>query len=89
MKPPVCHCGGVSRPHETGSSGCYRFVVDKKYDPQPFGKDPDTGFDMWVVEGALITDYTLRHQRGYHQHECGQWTRHHGSTNSIFNEDEQ
>ena len=54
--------------------------------PQPLGADPDTGIEMWIVEGHIITEYTMRHQRGYHQHECGCWSRSPGSTNSLPDE---
>jgi len=54
--------------------------------PQPFGKDPDTEADMWLVEGAIITEYTMRHQRGYSQQPCGCWSNWQGSTNSLPDE---
>lgn len=79
-----CHCGtGRSNPHVIGDEGCVRRMVPS---PEPLGKDPDTGFDMWLVDGQLITDYTMRQQRGYHQHECGCWSRSPGSTNSLSDE---
>lgn len=54
--------------------------------PQPLGEDPDSGIEMWIVEGSIITEHTMRHQRGYHEHECGCWSRWHGSTNSLPDE---
>lgn len=81
---PICHCGTASHaPHETGKNGCERYEAEA---PQPFGIVPETGADMWLVDGHLITDYTLRFQRGYAQHECGRWTRWAGSVNSLPDE---
>lgn len=54
--------------------------------PEPLGKDPETDFDMWIVEGQVITEYTMRHQRGYSQHHCGCWSRWPGSVNSLPDE---
>ena len=84
MKTPTCNCGTATHaPHETGKHGCERFVVVA---PTPAGTHPELGCPMWDVgdaDGQPITDYTLRHQRGYHQHEDGTWTRSAGSINSI------
>lgn len=79
---PGCHCGTATHaPHETGTHGCKRFVVEP---PKLVGKHPELGCDMWDTgDGQPITDYTLRQQRGYHQHEDGTWTRWAGSENSI------
>lgn len=78
---PVCHCGTstVEGAHPTGEHGCVRRVVPA---PMPFRCLTTREF-RWLVNGALITDYTLRHQRGYHQHPDGRWTSHGSSTNSI------
>lgn len=82
-KQATCRCG-TAEPvgeHVVGTYGCVRFITDA---PKPAGKHPVTGCDMWEVDdGDIITDYTLRHQRGYHCHENGQWSRHHGSINSL------
>lgn len=71
----VCHCGTASEaPHEIGTKGCSRFLTEAP------AVRPD---DRWLVGGEEITDYTLRQQRGYYQHECGCWSRWLGSDNSI------
>jgi len=53
--------------------------------PNPAPDDPKYG-KMWEVDGRVITDYTLRAQRGYHQHKCGCWSRWQGSVNSLPDE---
>lgn len=70
-----CNCGTATvTPHETGTHGCERFMT----------KAPDKlEGDRWHVDGKIITGYSLREQRGYHQHRCGCWSRHEGSENSI------
>lgn len=71
----TCHCGTATvTPHQTGTHGCQRFMT-----PAP---DKLSG-DRWFVDGKIITGYSLREQRGYHQHRCGCWSRHEGSENSI------
>ena len=73
----TCHCGtGKTEPHKTGTEGCVRFMVEP----------PVQYTDGWLVDGQMITDYTLRDQRGYHQHPCGCWSRWPGSTNSLPDE---
>jgi len=39
--------------------------------------------DRWMVDGHNITGFTMREQRGYHQHPCGCWSSSPESTNSI------
>ena len=70
----TCHCGGLSHEHQTGDRGCFRIMV--------IPPDKLEG-DRWHVGGKIITGYSLREQRGYHQHTCGCWSRHEGSDNSI------
>jgi hypothetical protein len=71
----TCHCGTARvSPHQTGTQGCERFMT---IPPE------DMGGDRWRVDGHEITGYSLREQRGYHQHSCGCWSRHEGSDNSI------
>ena len=71
----TCTCGtGRHTPHETGQDGCVRYLTEAP------AVRPD---DRWQVDGEEITDYTLRKQRGYHQHPCGCWSRWPGSDNSI------
>lgn len=70
-----CSCGTATHtPHETGTCGCVRYMTEAP------AVRPD---DRWFVDGHEITDYTLRQQRGYHQHDCGCWSRWPGSENSI------
>lgn len=73
----LCYCGtGSTTPHVVGEGGCVRFLTKA---PVPDG-------DGWVVDGHHITNYTLKHQRGYHQYECGCWSRWPGSTNLLSDE---
>jgi len=84
-EPMICHCGGIDHQHVINDDGCFRepapeapVLSDKTY----------LGENMWTVHGIQITDYTLKHQRLYHQHECGCWSRSKdGSTNSIEMDD--
>ena len=70
-----CNCGtGKSTPHKTGTEGCVRYMIEA---PIPFEDD------YWIVDGRQITDYTLRYQRGYHQHPCGCWSCWPDSSNSL------
>ena len=76
-----CYCGaGAATPHVIGDQGCIRGVVPS---PRPIWLDPDTGIQIWIVDGHAITEYTLKHQRGFNQHECGCWSSWHGSSNSL------
>jgi hypothetical protein len=72
-----CHCGtGRLTPHVTGEDGCVRFMTAA----------PVCEGETWHINGSLVTDYTLREQRGYHQHPCGCRSRWLGSINSIPDE---
>lgn len=77
----ACGCGTADRPHNTGEHGCVRLMIGA---PTPAPDHPIYG-RMWFVDGdpEPITDFTLRQQRGYWQHQCGCWSRHPGSNNSI------
>lgn len=77
-----CQCGGIDHPHTIGKAGCFRYMTEA---PIPAGKHPELGCDTWKMpnEDGAITDFTLRQQRGYHQHECGCWSRSDGSFNSV------
>lgn len=76
----ACHCGtGKPTPHETGTGGCVRTMVEAPIKSLNMSADPY----CWLVDGRQITDYTLRYQRGYYQHGCGCWSRSPGSVNSI------
>ena len=82
-KKHLCWCGmSEQTPHEVGKNGCQRFMTTS---PEPAGDDPVLG-KMWRVDGHVITDYTLRQQRGYSQNDCGCWQRWAGSTNSLPDE---
>lgn len=71
-----CYCGMANKtPHEIGKNGCARFMTESPV------KSKTEGF--WIVGGYEITDYTLRHQRGFAQHDCGCWSRWEGSENSL------
>jgi len=72
--PHPCNCGTVPMPHNVGENGCVRRMT----------KSPvKTEDGNWIVDDAIITDYTLRYQRGYHQHECGCWSWWNDSVNSL------
>lgn len=70
----TCNCGTAEGTHETGTRGCIRFMTEAP------AVRPD---NRWFVDGEEITDYTLREQRGYYQHDCGCWSRWPGTDNSI------
>lgn len=59
---------------------CYCGTAEKV--PHETGKD---GCQRFIVDPPPddITEYTAKHQRGYHQHPCGCWSRWEGSTNSL------
>jgi len=80
-----CHCGGVEGTHKIGDSDCLREEVEKK--DNPILADL-SGKDRWVVEGHIITGFTLRQQRGYHHHGNNDWSRpkDHESVNSLPDE---
>ena len=79
-----CHCGcGDITPHELGNNNCYRETVSAP--KGPFSKQ---GTPYWVTTDNCpneITEYTLKHQRGYSLHKEGIWSRpkSRGSINSI------
>ena len=75
----TCYCGTSykSRGHETGKDGCIRFMVEA-----PIKKEND----RWEADGVEITDFSLRQQRGYHQFDCGCWSRWPGSSISLSEE---
>ena len=71
----ICTCGTANHtPHEIGKDGCVRYLTEAP------ALRPD---DHWFVDDAEITDYTLRQQRGYYQHDCGCWSRWPGTDTSI------
>lgn len=78
-----CSCGCTLPPnHSLGVFECLRErVINNPTKIKVFE-------DMWFVEGNVITGFTLREQRGYHQHSCGGWSRpkDHESTNSLSDE---
>lgn len=76
-----CYCGTATHtPHKTGEHGCVRAMTEA---PIPSGTHETLGCPMWEVAGHRITDFSLRQQRGYHQHHCGCWSWSQDSTNSI------
>lgn len=79
----ICHCGtsSVNDGHETASHGCVRRIVES-----PISKIQPDGSQWWLVGNDLITDFTLRQQRGYWQHPCGCWSTHGDSNNSLEGE---
>jgi len=76
----MCYCGMASTtPHRISEDGCERYMTES---PVPAPDDPKLG-KSWYVDGYVINDYILTQQRGYHQHECGCWSRWEGSINSL------
>lgn len=74
----TCNCGTSDHvPHLIGEDGCIRRMAEA---PTP-GKHAG-----WIVDGFQISDFTLRQQRGYHQHACGCWSWAGTSVNSIGDE---
>lgn len=80
-KSVVCHCGGISGGHNIGDERCFREIVPEDKKPVQAA----AGNDRWLVDGHWITGFSLREQRGYYQHPCGNWSRpkDHDSVNSI------
>jgi hypothetical protein len=84
-----CYCGTATPNHKWGEAhaigkcGCVRRMAVGTEIPKPAPPHSEMGFDMWEVSGAAITDYTLKHQRGYAQHPCGCWSHWCDSVNSI------
>lgn len=77
-----CYCGtGATTPHYVGTQGCVREIVNA---PRPT-KEGD-----WEVEEGeefqTISEYTMKQQRGFEQHECGGWSRWPRTTNSLPDE---
>lgn len=73
----ACNCGTATHtPHVTGENGCVRRIVKTPIEVPLAG-------DRWVVEGHEITGFSMREQRGYHQHPCGCWSSHGSSDNSV------
>jgi len=74
-----CHCGGVMGKHVIGEGDCYRERVENI--PKPIG-------NKWLVEGQLITEFTLLEQRMYAYHGNNVWSRpkDHSSTNTLPDE---
>jgi hypothetical protein len=71
----LCNCGTATKaPHIVGKDGCTRFMVRPP-------KKLDNG--MYRVERRAITEYTMRHQRGFSELPCGCWSRWNGSINSL------
>lgn len=71
----ICYCGTADHtPHEIGQDGCVRRMEEPPI-------NMENGY--WRVGMHDITDFTLRQQRGYHQHECGCWSSWKDSVNSI------
>lgn len=65
-----CSCGGRLKPnHLLGIPGCLREKVLGK--PRRVSGEND----KWIVDGQVVTGTTLRQQRLYHQHPCGNWSR--------------
>jgi hypothetical protein len=85
----ICYCGGVKKTHQVGDEDCKR---ERAIPPRKLSGQGD----MWIVtetkdgktHKSRCTGYTLRHQRGYYEHEDGQWSRPKGggSVNSLPDE---
>ena len=78
-----CGCGYGSEGiclHEVSTGECCRKIVSKEREPHSFGTErlvPSihaVPIECCTVDGQRITVYTLKYQRGYHQHESGRWS---------------
>jgi hypothetical protein len=54
-----------------------REYVESTREPVRAGIHPVLECPMWRIKGSrhIITDFTLRHQRGYFQHPDGHWSK--------------
>jgi len=78
-----CSCGcGLQPGHVLGEGVCFREHVKQK------PRRVSGSNDRWFVDGHTITGFTLTQQRGYHLHNCGNWSRpkDHESMNSLPDE---
>lgn len=50
--------------HKVGQGGCIRHIVES----------PTEVANGWIVDGHLVTEYTLKFQWFYFQHPCGCWS---------------
>ena len=76
----VCNCGGKKEEHFIGDPLCYRELFNGVIEQDRNDKN------MYWLDGIRITEYTLKHQRGYSYHkEQGIWssTKIKDSVNSI------
>lgn len=83
----TCHCAyGKSEPHTIGQDGCVRTLVNAPTIIS-LSTTGDRNYDRWLVDGVDVSWFTLKEQRGYHQHPCGCWSRSPGSFNSVDPDD--
>lgn len=75
-----CFCYGAKPGHNVGDEGCYYEMV-----PDPIPAPPhENGYDMWDTQiGGIITDFSLKQQRGYTRLKCGCWIAWKESCNSL------
>lgn len=64
-----CNCGGKDNEHLIGEIGCFREHV------KDIPRKISYANDKWLVDGHIITGASLRYQRMYQQHSCGNWSR--------------
>lgn len=85
----TCSCGGgnLGANHPLGEGECYRKLATGNLIPTNFRTD-ERGFKVCDVNGYTITEYTLKDQRLYHQHENGEWSlpKDESSVNSLPDE---
>ena len=85
MKRLKCGCGGLqpkyycsewnnSTPHYVGDPKCYRTECILEEEPIKLPEEY-LNKSLWLVDGQIITDYTLKYQRMYSQHNDGRWSR--------------
>lgn len=68
-----CCCGGINNKHFIGDPKCYRTEC---FQEEPIKLPEDyMGEPMYLVDGSIITNFTLKSQRMYAQHKDGRWSR--------------
>lgn len=87
MNKEFCSCGcGLDPKHELGTKECFRKIAVGNLIPVNFRYRGM--IDICTVNGATITVFTLKQQRGYSKHESGRWSlpKDESSINSLPDE---
>ena len=70
-----CGCGGGGNTHFIGDPKCYRTECTPEEEPIKLPDITTVLFTWYLVEGNVITEFTLKQQRMYSQHSDGRWSR--------------